>query len=46
MDTYLNHIDYGENVEVVVCTEDCQVLKLRDETGEGMMTTWCSPVCS
>ena len=39
MDTYLNHIDYGENVEVVVCTEDCQVLKLRDETGEGMMTT-------
>ena len=39
MESFLNQIDYGRNVEEVVRTGDCQVLRLTDETGEGMMTT-------
>lgn len=32
--------DYGENVVEVVETEDCKVLHLHDETGDGMMTIY------
>lgn len=39
MELLRRHIDYGENVEEVVRTDDCQVLRLNDATGEGMMTT-------
>lgn len=36
--TFFNKTDCGENVMDVVETEDCKVLRLHDESGEGVMT--------
>lgn len=33
-------IDYGSNVQEVIETEECKVMCLHDETGEGIMTTY------
>ena len=33
-------IDYGPNVDEVIETDECKVMRIQDATGEGMMTTY------
>lgn len=33
-------ISYGSNVETVIENEDCKIMKVHDETGEGIMTMY------
>lgn len=36
----LQKIDYGSNVECLMESEECQVMRLRDDSGEGRMTLY------
>ena len=36
----LEHIDCGSNVREVVGTQDCRILHMHDDTGDGMMTIY------
>ena len=36
----LQKIDYGSNVECLMESEECQIMRLRDDSGEGRMTLY------
>ena len=34
------HIDCGQNVQEIIETEACKIMRLHDESGDGMMTVY------
>ena len=40
LDKFDKKIDWGANAQTIIETENCRVLKMQDESGEGMMTMY------
>lgn len=40
MNDFFRQVDYGPNVQTVIENEDCSILRLSDDSGEGQMTIY------